>query len=238
MIFYTPDIQGLQYILNEEESAHAVRVLRLKAGDEIELVDGRGGWYRALIVEPHPKRCATEITEHRTEYGKRPYRLHVGIAPTKHIDRFEWFIEKATEIGIDEITPLLCERSERKNVNTERLQRVMIAAVKQSQKAYLPQLNEMTDWGKWLETQAAGHRYIAHCREGRRQLLKTAYQQGQDAVIAIGPEGDFSIQEVTQALDCGFKEISLGTSRLRTETAGMAVCHSVYFVNEGCAGLR
>ena len=232
MIFYTPDIQGLRYTLNEEESAHAVRVLRLKAGDAITLVDGKGGWYKALIIEPHPKRCETEITEQRTEYGKRPYRLHIGIAPTKNIDRFEWFIEKATEIGIDEITPLLCERSERKHIQTERLQRVMIAAMKQSQKAYLPQLNEMTPFNKWLKPSGQGNSYIAHCNDGDRQLLKIVYQLGQDAVIAIGPEGDFSMQEVTQALDCGFQGISLGASRLRTETAGVAACYGVYFVNE------
>jgi len=232
MIFYTPDIQGLRYTLNEEESAHALRVLRLKAGDEITLADGLGGRYKARIDVMHHKHCEVEVLEHQTDFGKRPYRLHIGIAPTKNIDRFEWFIEKATETGIDEITPLLCERSERKHVNTERLQRIMVAAMKQSQKAYLPQLNEMTVFGKWLETQSSGACYIAHCNEGDRQSLKTAYQPGQDATIAIGPEGDFSMQEVSQALACGFKGISLGTSRLRTETAGVTVCCGVYFMNE------
>ena len=217
--------------MNEEESAHAVRVLRLKTDDEITLVDGMGGWYRARITAPHHKRCETELLEQQTEYGKRPYRLHIGIAPTKNIDRFEWFIEKATEIGIDKITPLLCEHSERKQINTERLQRIMIAAMKQSKKAYLPQLNEMTAFDKWLGATDSEHSYIAHCNEGGKQSLKTVYHAGQNAVIAIGPEGDFSIQEITQALTCGFKEISLGTSRLRTETAGVAVCHSVYFIN-------
>jgi len=232
MTFYTPNINGLRHTLNEEESAHIVRVLRLKAGDIITLTDGRGGRYTAIIVAANHKRCETEIVEQQTEYGKRPYHLHIGIAPTKNIDRFEWFVEKATEIGIDEITPLLCERSERKHVNVERLQRVMIAAMKQSQKAYLPRLNEMTPFSKWFEVPKQGHCYIAHCNEGNKQLLKTVYQQGQDAVIAIGPEGDFSTQEVTQALDFGFKEISLGTSLLRTETAGVAACHSVYLSNE------
>jgi 16S rRNA (uracil1498-N3)-methyltransferase len=233
MIFYTPDINGLRYVLNEEESAHALRVLRLKAGDGITLVDGRGGWYRAQIVEMHHKHCEVEVLEHQADDGLRPYRLHIGIAPTKNIDRFEWFIEKATEIGIDEITPLLCERSERKLVNTERLQRVMIAAMKQSKKAYLPQLNEMTAFNKWLEAQkTSGCCYIAHCNEGEKSLLKTAYQPGQDVTIAIGPEGDFSMQEVTQSFACGFKAISLGTSRLRTETAGVVACHSIYFMND------
>ena len=219
------------YTLNGEESAHAVRVLRLNAGDEVTLVDGRGGWYRAKIVGAHHKHCEVAILDHQAEYGRRPYRLHIGIAPTKNMDRFEWFIEKATEIGIDEITPLLCERSERKHVNTERLQRVMIAAMKQSEKAYLPLLNEMTPFEKWLKMPKSAHRYIAHCNESDRQSLKTAYQAGWDAVIAIGPEGDFSIQEVKQAIDSGFKCITLGTSRLRTETAGVVACHSVYFSN-------
>ena len=232
MIFYTPNIQGLQHTLNEEETAHAVRVLRLKTGDEITLVDGRGGHYRAQIDEIHHKYCDVKILEHQADYGKRLYRLHIGIAPTKNIDRFEWFIEKATEIGIDEITPLLCERSERKHVNTERLQRIMIAAMKQSQKAYLPLLNEMTDFGKWLETQSSEYCYIAHCNEGDRKSLKTAYQPECDVTIAIGPEGDFSMQEITLALARSFKGISLGESRLRTETAGVAACHSVYLMNE------
>lgn len=231
MIFYTPDIDGSRYTLNEEESAHAVRVLRLKAGDEIMLVDGRGGRYRALIVSPHPKRCETEIAEHRQEYGKRPYYLHIAVAPTKNIDRFEWFVEKATEIGIDEITPLLCEHSERNRLNTERVRRVMIAAMKQSQKAYLPRLNELTPFEKFAES-AKGDAFIAYCGEGDKQSLKTAYRPRHNAVIAVGPEGDFSQREIATALAKGFRSISLGTSRLRTETAGIAVCQSISFMNE------
>ena len=232
MIFYAPDINELRNVLSEEESMHAVRVLRLKTGDEITLVDGRGGRYRANIISPHHKRCEVEVLEQQKEFGKRLYRLHIGISPTKSIDRFEWFIEKATEIGIDEITPLLCEHSERKHVNTERLQHIMIAAMKQSKKAYLPQLNEMTVFGKWIGAIESKHCYIAHCNENDKQSLKTVCEAGQDAVIAIGPEGDFSMQEVQRALTCEFKGISLGTSRLRTETAGVAACHSVYFINE------
>jgi len=174
MIFYTPDIYGSRYSLSEDESVHAVRVLRLKTGDEITLVDGRGGWYAAKIVEANSKHCETEITEHQVEYGKRQYSLHIGIAPTKNIDRFEWFVEKATEIGIDEITPLLCEHSERKHVNAQRLQRVIVSAMKQSQKAYLPQLNPMTPLSKWLEMVSnQTNCYIAHCIDNDRELLKT-----------------------------------------------------------------
>ncbi len=232
MIFYTPGIDGLRYTLNEEESTHAVRVLRLKTGDEVMLVDGSGGWYHAVIATPHHKHCEVEVTGQQQDFGKRPYTLHIGIAPTKNIDRFEWFVEKAVEIGIDEITPLLCEHSERKNVNTERLLRIMVAAMKQSNKAYLPQLNEMTAFGEWLKGTTGGNKFIAYCGEGDKQSLRTIYQPGQNATIAIGPEGDFSPMEVADAITCGFCGISLGTSRLRTETAGVAACHSIYFVNE------
>ena len=231
--FYVPDVDGVQNTLNEEESAHVACVLRLKTGDNIMLTDGKGGLYRAVIVEPHHKRCRIEVVEQRSNRDKRPYRLHIAIAPTKNIDRFEWFIEKATEIGIDEITPLLCEHSERKQINVERLRRIMIAAIKQSQKADLPQLNEMTDFDRWLKTQnAAEQRYIAHCNEGERQPLKTLYKPPENVVIAIGPEGDFSMAETIKSADYGFEGISLGTSRLRTETAGVIACHAVYFMNE------
>jgi 16S rRNA (uracil1498-N3)-methyltransferase len=231
MIFYAPGISGSRYELSEEESAHAMRVLRLKTDDAVTLTDGRGGWYVARIVATRCKRCEVEILERQPEFGKRRYRLHIGIAPTKNIDRFEWFVEKATEIGVDEITPLLCEHSERKHVNIERLLRILIAAMKQSKKAYLPHINRMTDFGRWLETQNCGQRFIAHCNSENRRLLKTAYSAGQDAVIAIGPEGDFSEREVAQAFACGFAGVSLGASRLRTETAGVAACYSMYFIN-------
>ena len=228
MIFYAPDIiDSMQYELKEAEAAHAVRVLRLKLGDKVNLIDGRGSFYTGLIVEAHHKSCKIEIVDIQRQYGKRPYSLHIGIAPTKNIDRFEWFIEKATEIGIDEITPLICERSERKNINAERLQRVMIAAIKQSQKAYLPQLNEIAVFDEWIKTQTISQRFIAHCYdiEGERQMLTKVYKHAMDAVIAIGPEGDFSMTEIKMALDCGFRGISLGNSRLRTETAGVVACY-------------
>ena len=232
MFFYTPDINSSRYTLSEEESAHAARVMRLKAGDEVTLADGRGGWYRACIAKPHHKHCDVEVLEHQAEYGKRPYRLHIGIAPTKNTDRFEWFVEKATEIGVDEITPLLCEHSERKHINAERLQRITVAAMKQSKKAYLPQLHEMTAFGAWVGKMTGNQRYIAHCGEGDRQSLKTVCRAGQDTVVAIGPEGDFSLQEVAQAIALGFRGVTLGTNLLRTETAGVAACYSVYLMNE------
>ncbi len=231
MIFYTPDINGRTYTLNEEESGHAIKVLRLKIGDHVTLVDGRGGCYDAVIVRPHPKHCEVAISEEQHEFGKRDYRLHIGIAPTKNIERFEWFVEKVVEIGIDEITPLLCEHSERKHINAERIRRLMIAAMKQSQKAYLPQLNEMQTFDQWLSS-VDGKAYIAYCEEGDKQMLSSVYSPGQDAVIVIGPEGDFSHQEITLAIKQGFVGISLGQSRLRTETAGVVACHSIYFMNQ------
>ena len=234
MFIYTPDIKGLT-TLDKEESSHAVRVMRLKANDVITLVDGKGGLYEARIVDPHHKKCKIEVFKHFTEYGKRPYKLHIAIAPTKNIDRFEWFIEKATEIGIDEITPLLCERSERKHVNAERLQRVMIAAIKQSKKAYLPHLNEMIPFDKWLKSYnvRAGLAFIGICNaDAFPQPLKSLYLAKQNTIVAIGPEGDFSPQELNQALQCDFLPISLGQSRLRTETAGVVACHTINFINE------
>lgn len=230
-IFYTPDIDGVHYTLNEEESAHAVRVLRLKEGNTVTLADGRGGLYHAQIERIHPKHCSVAVLHHQEAYRRRQYRLHIGIAPTKNIDRFEWFVEKATEIGIDEITPLLCEHSERKQVNMERLHRIAIAAMKQSQKAYLPAISPITPFEQWVRATSDAQRYIAHCHAGNLPLLKTAYLPGMNVTIAIGPEGDFSRAEVQHALGWGYTEISLGASRLRTETAGIAACHSIYFMN-------
>jgi 16S rRNA (uracil1498-N3)-methyltransferase len=231
MLFYVDNVEGTLYELSKEESAH-LRVLRSETGDIITLVDGRGNMYKAVIINAKAKCYQTEIIEHQQQYGKRQYRLHIGIAPTKNIDRFEWFVEKATEIGIDEITPLLCERSERKHINTERIKRVMVAAIKQSQKAYLPIINEMITFTKWVQNLPDDNRYIAHCNHAVSQTIKGLYQYNQDVIIAIGPEGDFSLEEVQTAINSGFSEISLGTSRLRTETAGVVACSNIAFLNQ------
>ncbi len=231
MIFYAPNIESSPYVLSEEESAHITRVMRLKVGDPIILVDGRGGYYDAVIVGLHPKRCEVEIKQMQQEYGKRPYRLHIAIAPTKNIDRFEWFVEKAVEIGIEEITPLLCIHSERKTINEERLQRIAVSAMKQSQKAYMPILHPVTRFDQFIQQAKQGSRYIAYCLEGEKSSLSDLYKAGEDAVILIGPEGDFSVEEIEMALQSGFEGITLGNSRMRTETAGVVVCHSIYFMN-------
>ena len=230
-IFYTPDIESSSYTLNEEESKHCVRVLRMASGEEVCLVDGRGGFYVAKIVDANPKRCRVEVVEKREEYGKRPYYLHVAIGPTKLIDRYEWFLEKATEIGIDEITPLESFHSERRAVKKERSEKVVTAAVKQSVKAYHPKVNELTSFKNIIIEPFDGKKLIAHCNPGDKQMLKKALMPGENALILIGPEGDFSEDEVLLAKANGFEEISLGDARLRTETAGVVAAGIVSFIN-------
>ena len=230
-IFYAPDILCEQ-VLSEEESAHAVRVLRLQAGDKIEVVDGAGGFYKAVIVNPHPKRCSFEIIEKTGEYGKRDFKLHIAIAPTKNIERYEWFIEKAVEIGIDEITPLLCRFSERKIIKPERLEKIIVSAAKQSLKAYFPKLNPMVSFDDFIKSQNASQKFIAHCYEEEKILLQNIYRKTSDVIVLIGPEGDFSVEEVQKAIKLHFKPVSLGSSRLRTETAGVVACHTIMMMNE------
>lgn len=231
-LFYVPHITKNEIVLDEAESKHAIRVLRLNAGDKVQIVDGKGGFYTAEITEPQPKKCKLIITESTREFGKRNFSLHMAIAPTKNNDRFEWFLEKATEIGIGEITPLLCERSERKTVKPERLEKVLISAMKQSVKAFLPKMNPMTPLGEFLEESIASQKFIAHCNEGNKNHLKNEIIAKGSVMVLIGPEGDFSPEEVEQAEKSGFVSVSLGNSRLRTETAGVVACHIVNLANE------
>lgn len=231
-LFYAPDITTPEYTLNEEESKHSIRVLRFTIGDTIYLVDGKGGFYIAEIFDISSKSCKVKIITEQHEYGKRSYRLHIAIAPTKNIDRFEWFLEKATEIGIDKITPLLCEHSERKVVKLERLEKVVEAAMKQSLKAYCPIINELTTFEQLIKTGQADEKLIAHCYDTPKQLLKTVAKPQKDILILIGPEGDFSPKEVELAKQHGFSDITLGDSRLRTETAGVVACCTVWINNQ------
>jgi 16S rRNA (uracil1498-N3)-methyltransferase len=231
-LFYVPNVTKNKIVLDENESKHAIRVLRLNTGDKVQVVNGSGGFFTAEITEPHPKKCKLTLTESNLEYGKRNFRLHIAIAPTKNNDRFEWFLEKATEIGLDEITPLLCERSERKTIKPDRLEKVLISAMKQSVKAYLPKLNPITPFGKFLKESNASQKFIAHCNEGEKPHLKNEIKAGGSVLILIGPEGDFSPEEVKQAQKSALKSISLGNSRLRTETAGVVACHIVNLANE------
>lgn len=232
-LFYTPDIEPAhpQYFLSEEESKHAIRVLRLQQGDEVQLIDGRGGLYNAQIKDPHPKRTILQITSVTTGYNKRDHYLHIAVAPTKNIERLEWFLEKATEIGIDEISLIICQRSERKEAKTDRLDKIITSAIKQSLKAYHPILNPVQSLDSLLSRPFEGQKFIAHCDEGDKVSLKeTLIPQGK-YLILIGPEGDFSPKEIDTALHNGFKAITLGESRLRTETAALQACFEVNFLN-------
>jgi 16S rRNA (uracil1498-N3)-methyltransferase len=230
-LFYTPDLAGDLYTLNEEESRHCLKVLRLAKGDIIYLTDGKGGLFEAGIIEDKGRHCIVQVGSRESGIGSRDYRLHIAIAPTKNIDRFEWFLEKATEIGIDEITPLICDHSERRHLRTDRLVKVITSAMKQSLKAYHPVLNEPVEFHKFIGRQSEDEmKFIAFITEGASPLTGI-YQKSRNALILIGPEGDFSPLEVDAAVNSGFQVISLGNSRLRTETAGVAACHTVFLSN-------
>ncbi len=231
-IFYTPDILMTRE-LPEEESHHCVKVLRLTEGDEILLADGVGSFYRAVITLAHQKRCAVDIVESQSAPNSWGFKIHIAIAPTKNLDRIEWFAEKCTEIGIDAITPLRCRFSERKELKNERMHKILVSAMKQSLKAVLPHLDEMTDFREFVARPFDGDKFIAHCHdESDRILLSHLYTPHRDAVILIGPEGDFSPEEVQWAIDNGYRPISLGNSRLRTETAGVVACHTLHVINQ------
>lgn len=225
-VFYTPDIQTSTE-LPEEEAQHCVRVLRLTAGDEISLTDGKGNFYRAEISVATHKRCLVNIKETIYQEPLWDGHLHIAMAPTKNMDRNEWFAEKATEIGFDELTFLNCRFSERKVIKTERIEKILVSAIKQSLKARLPRLNEMTDFCTFIEKDFKGQKFIAYCYEGEKPLLKDVLTKGEDALVLIGPEGDFSEEEVKKAIEKGFVPISLGKSRLRTETAALVACHTM-----------
>lgn len=230
-VFYTPDIQ-VSNELPEEEAQHCTRVLRLNIGDEITLTDGKGNFYQAEITAATNKRCQVAIKETRYQEPLWPCHLHIAMAPTKNMDRNEWFAEKATEIGFDELTFLNCRFSERKVIKTERISKILVSSIKQSLKARLPKLNEMTDFHTFIQQDFEGQKFIAHCYEGEKKQLKEALTPGEDALVLIGPEGDFSEEEVQKAIEHGFVPISLGKSRLRTETAALVACHTLNLMNQ------
>jgi len=230
-LFYTPDITGGLYSLNEEESRHCRMVLRLCEGDIIQLTNGKGTLFDARILDARSKLVTAEIISKQENYGRRDYRLHMAVAPTKNIDRFEWFLEKATEIGVDEITPLICEHSERRQLRTDRLEKVITAAMKQSLKAYHPKLNEPQPFAKFLSESRMENKYLAYITQGA-PLLQKVIRKGTDALILIGPEGDFSLSEVEKATLSGCMVVSLGDSRLRTETAAVVACHTIQLLNQ------
>lgn len=229
-IFYTPQITLGRCVLTEEESSHCVRVLRLEEGAEIQLIDGKGGAFKAVIEHAHPKHCSVLIIGAQ-DTTPRPLTLHIAIAPTKNLDRIEWFVEKCTEIGITDITPLRCDHSERKQVNLDRLFRVALSAVKQSQQTWIPEIHPLISVNDFVAQCQTEQKFIAHCEDTQKQTLAECYRRGSSASVLIGPEGDFSPDEITLALQHQFVPITLGNTRLRTETAGLVACHSIVFMN-------
>lgn len=231
IIFYAPDILQCPE-LPEEESGHAVRVLRHVEGDEIEVVDGQGTWYHCRITAAHHKHCGIEILSQRPD-AHWNYRVELAIGPTKNLDRMEWWLEKATEMGLDRFVPLRCRFSERKELKVERMRKIAVSAMKQSLKATLPEIEEMTDIKHYLQEPFEGQKFIAHCMDDQpRQLLSHLIQKATPVRILIGPEGDFSPEEVELALLNGYQPVSLGDQRLRTETAALASVHTVHLINE------
>ncbi len=229
-VFYTPDIDTCPE-LPEEEAGHCLRVLRLGVGDEVVLTDGKGFFYKAVISAATGKRCQVKVVEKIEQEKFWKGYLHLAMAPTKNMDRIEWFAEKATEIGFDELSFLNCRFSERKVIKTERIEKIVVSAMKQSLKARKPIVNEMTDFAKFMQRDFQGQKFIAHCYEGEKPLLKEVLKPGEDALVLIGPEGDFSPEEVQKAEALGFQPISLGKSRLRTETAALVAVHMMNLFN-------
>jgi 16S rRNA (uracil1498-N3)-methyltransferase len=225
-LFYISHIQGDSFELEEQESKHAIRVLRLVRGDGVILVDGKGGWYEAAIMDDHPKRCKLQVQSYTADYHPLPYTLHLAVAPTKNMDRFEWFLEKATEIGISEITPLICAQSERRQVKYERLEKILVSAMKQSLKAYKPKLNNAVGMEEFLRTDRQGTLGIAHCYPLERKGIKELNHSG-NYTLMVGPEGDFTEEEVSKALKAGYVPFHLGDSRLRTETAALFITTAI-----------
>lgn len=228
-LFYTKNIQDRTAFLQEEEARHCVQVLRHQIGDEITLIDGVGGIYEAEIIEASKKKVSLVLLSENQVDTHRKASLHIAIAPTKNINRMEWFLEKATEMGIDEITPILCQRSERKVIKPERLEKILLTAAKQSKNIILPRLHPMVKFKDFIKNKVGETKqlFIAHCEKDNKIHLFEKYQPEEDVVILIGPEGDFSMDEIKMAFESGFEPISLGKSRLRTETAGVAACHTV-----------
>ena len=235
ILFYAEKIEGEWAYLSTEESQHLLKVLRKKEGDQIDFVDGNGFWYQGTLFESNKKGSKLMITEKKQE-APQNIKLHLAIAPTKNIARYEWFLEKACEIGIHEITPILCFHSERRRIREDRLQKILVSAMKQSLKAYLPKLNPLVDIKSFLsqhstqETKTA--KYFAYLQPDVKSALKDNYSKEKDVIIMIGPEGGFSDQEAQLAKECGFDWVSLGPHRLRTETAGIVAVHTINLLNE------
>lgn len=232
-LFYNSEIKNTDasFVFDKEESKHIVKVLRKKESDKIFITNGLGFLFVSEISLASDKKCEVKILEIQ-EFEKPKYNLHIAVAPTKMNDRFEWFLEKATEIGIQEITPIICEHSERKVYKIDRAEKIIQSAMKQSNQFYLPKINEPVSFKEFIANTSCENKFIAHCVETERKQLKESVKPGGNYVILIGPEGDFSENEIELALANNYKAILLGNTRLRTETAALVACHTVALINE------
>jgi 16S rRNA (uracil1498-N3)-methyltransferase len=233
-LFYNSDVKATDtlFTFDTNESRHIIKVLRKKIGDELWITNGEGHLFQAKILDDSIKKCEVELISSKKTHPKSHW-LHMVVAPTKMNDRFEWFVEKATEIGVDEITPIICDRSERKILKLERMQRVIESAMKQSLQTYLPKLNEPISLSEFLEKPITGLQFIAHCEDSERHELKRRVVADQDVTILIGPEGDFTPSEIKSAISKGYAPVAMGKTRLRTETAAIVACTIVASINNG-----
>ena len=232
-LFYNPDIDESteSFSFDKEESRHIIKVLRKKDSDILHVTNGSGLLFETEITLASDNKCIVQVLS-ITKTDKPKFRLHLAVAPTKMNDRFEWFLEKATEIGIQEITPIICDRSERKVVNLERFEKIILSAMKQSNETFLPKLNEAISFKEFIKQKNEGLQLIAHCEETDKKSLKEILKPNESVTMLIGPEGDFSEKEIALALENNYQPVTLGNTRLRTETAAIVACHSVVFFNE------
>jgi 16S rRNA (uracil1498-N3)-methyltransferase len=232
-LFYHPEINETtdSFFFDKEESRHIVKVMRKSEGDTLFVTNALGFMFKCKVKLPSDNKCLMQV-ESFEKIATRNYALHMAVAPTKMNERFEWFLEKATEIGVTEITPLICDHSERKNIKSDRFEKIILSAMKQSIQCYLPKLNEAIPFSEFIKTSRPGTLCIAHCEETDRKSFKQILKPGLDLTVLIGPEGDFSNKEITLALQNNYIPVSLGSTRLRTETAAIAACHSAAFINE------
>ena len=232
-LFYNPNVSETDSIFNfdKDESRHIVKVLRKKVGDTLHITNGKGWLFTTELISAEQKHCSAKIIS-KQEHKKGNYKLHLAVAPTKMNDRFEWFLEKATEIGVDTITPILCDHSERKVIKTKRFEKIIQSAMKQSLQYHLPELKPLTAFYDFIKQDFTGQIFIAHCEETERKSLKSQINPDTDITILIGPEGDFSVKEIAIALQQNYIPVTLGNTRLRTETAAITACHSVAILNE------
>lgn len=232
-LFYNPTINETteSFSFDKEESKHIIKVLRKKDSDILYVTNGLGHLFKTEITLASDNKCTVKIISFEKSAPSK-FHLHLAVAPTKMNDRFEWFLEKATEIGIHEITPIICDRSERKVINTERFDKIILTAMKQSNVLFLPKLNDAISFKEFIKQKQEGLNFIAHCEETNKKTLKSALEANQNVTLLIGPEGDFTEKEIELALEANYIPVSLGNTRLRTETAAIVACHSVVFVNE------